>query len=367
MKKLLLIVLLYSASNAGYSQPWQNALRISYSSDGIFFGASSVFQDSSGVPSAIKWKGDTIACVFQWFRAPVNSSTWDRVAVKFSYDNGINWNEAVPIVMTGFPSSYQRPFDPTLTVLQDGTLRLYFSSSDGIPMGNDSIIDTHSAVSSDGINYMFEPDARVNESGNRVIDPAVISFHNLWHYLSPEGAPQQGAYHYISSDGLLFSKVQDIVSDSIHNWTGNYLVTDTNELRFYGAGGGSIWFNSSPNGGLWTGYTSTNIFGGDPTVVKTSSTSYLMIYVGQPNPVGINSLSKDISDVNIFPNPAQDYIRINTLKDNFRIKIYSLTGQLIYETEKQKGISLINFPRGIYMMHILYSDSEKIIRPLILD
>jgi hypothetical protein len=207
--------------------------------------------------------------------------TWDRVAVKFSYDQGVNWTQPTPIVVNGMPSNFQRPFDPTLAVINNDSLRIYFSSSAGTPPGLDSSVNTYSAITTDGINYSFEQGARVDVLLNRVIDPAVILFNNAWHYISPIGAPQQGAYHFIGPDGVNFSSTPDIPSDNLHNWTGNYMIESPAELRFYGSGS-SVWYNSTSNGGVWNGYISTNVHGGDPSVVKTSNTNYLMIYVGPP-------------------------------------------------------------------------------------
>ncbi|MFN6062861.1 MAG: hypothetical protein ACK49K_06190, partial [Bacteroidota bacterium] len=44
--------------------PWNSPLKIATSTDGINFTSSNIFQDSSGVPHVIRWKGDTLICVF---------------------------------------------------------------------------------------------------------------------------------------------------------------------------------------------------------------------------------------------------------------------------------------------------------------
>ncbi len=261
--------------------PWNSPLKIAFSSDGTNFINDKIFQDSAGVPSVIKWNGDTLICAFQWFREPRNSPTWDRVAVKFSYNKGLDWTEPKPIIVKGLPQNYQRPFDPTLVVTDNGKLRIYYSSSNGPVQGLDSSINTYSAISDDGINYTFEPNPRYDNPQQRVIDPAVIKYKDQWHYLSPKGAPQDGAFHCISNDGLLFSKQSDFSSDNNHNWTGNFMKENENELRFYGCGP-TIWFNKSDDGFLWKSYINTNINGGDPSVVKIADNSYLMIYVGAP-------------------------------------------------------------------------------------
>jgi hypothetical protein len=268
---------------ADVNGPWNNDLKIAVSDDGINFQNETIFQDSSGVPSVIKWKGDTLACVFQWFREPKNTPTFDKVAIKFSYNNGINWTDPIPVKFNNLPTNYQRPFDPTLAVTENKNLRMYFSSGEGVPSpGNESSINTYSAVSTDGLNFDFEPNPRYDNITTKVIDPAVIYFGNEWHYLSPAGAPQDGAFHCTSQDGINFVEKSKINSDNLHNWTGNYMVESENELRFYGSGA-NIWLNKSQNGYDWTNYINTNIRGGDPSTVKIADNKYIMIFVGQPN------------------------------------------------------------------------------------
>lgn len=314
---------------------------MSWSNDGITFGPPAMFQDSSGVPSAVRWRGDTLACVFQWFRQPDPSPTWDRVAVKFSYDNGASWSGPEPIVVNGLPPGYQRPFDPTLTVLDGDSLRIYFSSSDGMPgMGLDSTVNTYSAIGTDGIHYTFEPGARVDVSDNRVIDPAVIHFGPGWHYAAPAGAPQDGAYHYLSPDGVNFSAVPMIPSDAQHNWTGNYMVDSPTELRFYGSSMGGIWFNSSPNGGTWNGYVSTNVQGGDPTVVKVGASSYLMVHVGAPN---ANLVAEPMTSptLRVLPTPASGSMTVrSSISSEGRLLVFDASGHVVLDEAFQQAATL---------------------------
>jgi hypothetical protein len=309
--RVCLLLVMLSAILQAQNFPWKNALRMAWSADGATFNSVSIFQDSSGVPCVIRWKGDTLAAVFQWFRLPNPSPSWDRVAIKFSYDNGQSWTNPAPIVFSGLPPGFQRPFDPALTVFNGDSLRIYFSSSAGMPMGLDSTVNTYSAKSANGINFVLENNARVDVATKPVIDPSVIYFNNGWHYLAPVGAPQEGAYHYISPNGINFSAVPVIPSDNSHNWTGNYMIDNAGTLRFYGGGPGNIWYDSSPNGGTWNGFVNTNIQGGDPSVVKISASSYLMIYVGPPfNTTELQDPGPYNFDLQFYPNPVSDQLRI---------------------------------------------------------
>ncbi|MBP6185543.1 MAG: T9SS type A sorting domain-containing protein [Saprospiraceae bacterium] len=360
--RAICVVLLFFAfliSARAQTGPWNNALRMAWSSDGVIFGASTVFQDSSGVPSVIHWKGDTLIAAFQWFREPKPSPSWDRVAVKFSYDNGLTWTEPQPIVVQGMPVNYQRPFDPTLVRLEGDSLRIYFSSSDGLPMGGlDSLVNTYSAVSLDGIHYTFEPDARVDIADRPVIDPAVIYHKNIWHYTAPIGAPQDGAYHFTSIDGLQFVQSPNIPSDNFHNWTGNLLTESDDELRFYGSGP-MIWYNSSTDVNSWMGFVATNIKGGDPAIVKTKNEDYLMIFVGAP---GITSLDDGAltSTVHIYPNPANRLIHIQTEGTNIiRYDIMNMLGQLVQKGEgTTEEINISALPSGKYVILLYQSDGN---------
>lgn len=266
--------------------PWNSPLKVATSTDGINFTSSNIFQDSSGVPHVIRWKGDTLICVFQWFRKPNPSPTWDRVAVKFSYNKGIDWTDPVPLNFLNFPSNYQRPFDPTVVTFGKDSLRIYYSSSVGTTQGGlTSAVNTYSAVSSDGLNFYFESGARVDEAAKQVIDPAVAWFKNQWHFTAPKGAPQDGALHYTSEDGLLFKAEPVIPSDNSHNWTGNLTVDFTGKLRFYGSGN-KLWYSSSSDGFSWSAFTDTNLKGGDPSVLQLETNRFLMIYVGEPYNTG---------------------------------------------------------------------------------
>ena len=342
------------------AQPWERPLMQAWSADGVTFSVPSIFQDSSGVPSVIRWKPDTLICAFQWFRQPMGSPSWDRVAVKFSYDDGQSWTTPEAILVNGLPSGYQRPFDPTLVKLGGDSLRIYFSSSATPPMGLDASVNTYSAHTTDGVNYTFEPGARVDVATMPVIDPAVIRFGPGWHYAAPAGAPQDGAYHYLSPNGIDFNAVPMIPSDAMHNWTGNYMVESPNELRFYGAGQNGVWYNSSPNGGTWNGYVSTNIMGGDPSVVKVADNSYLIVYVGQPYAMGVDGPAAASAEVSVVPVPARDRLRIVNGSSVVSYLILSMAGASLQEGRPMNGmIDVQRIPAGAHLLQLHDAEGER--------
>ncbi|HMS32460.1 MAG TPA: T9SS type A sorting domain-containing protein [Ignavibacteria bacterium] len=343
------------------AQPWKNPLKICRSANGADFNNFQTFQDSSGVPNVIKLPSGVLISAFQWFRQPVGSATWDRVAVKFSSDNGINWTQPQPITVNGLPVNFTRPFDPTLAVTDNARIRIYFS--DGMSMISDTSVNTYSAVSDDGINFTMEPGIRFTLPDRPVVDPAVIKFRNLWHLINPvSNMTSGGAFHNISGDGFNFTRVADIPSDNSHSWIGNYMIKDTNELRFYGSGMG-IWYASSPNGGEWSGYISTNVIGGDPSVLKLSDTNYLMIYTGPPYTTSVTSGSENISDFHLYQNFPNPFNPVTNLEfeipklEFVSLKVYDILGNEIaslVNNMKEPGNYRIEFDGRNYSSSIYY-------------
>jgi hypothetical protein len=289
--------------------------------------------------------------------------------VKFSSDSGITWTEPQPIAVNGLPQNFQRPFDPTLAITDDGRIRVFFSS--GLNMILDTSINTYSAVSDDGINYSMDSGFRFSLPDKPVIDPAVIKFRGMWHLVNPV-TMGTGAYHNISGDGLNFTRVQDIASDMAHSWIGNFMIRDTSELRFYGSGG-MIWYSTSPNGGQWSSFINTNVQGGDPAALKLSETNYLMIYTGPPYPNAIGesgSLPEEFSLGQNYPNPFNP-----TTKISYKIKFTSYIEVNVFDISGKQVISLVNakqssgsyevefyaadLPSGVYL-YSLIADGKQI-------
>jgi hypothetical protein len=126
---------------------------------------------------------------------------------------------------------------------------------------------------------------RFGLAGKIVIDPAVTQLGGTWHYTGPIGRPEEGAYHAISSDGLNFTRVDDIPSVDGVNWTGN-LVPFADGMRFYGGSSRGIWWAFSRDGSNWTRPAYLTFQGGDPSVISAEDGSYQMVYVGTASPAG---------------------------------------------------------------------------------
>lgn len=260
--------------------PWEHDVMIRRSLDGgDSFGPAELFEDASGVPTLIADLRGRLVAAFQWF--PANSPHFDRVAVKLSEDGGFGWSVPVPIVVLGLPAGYSRPFDPTLALLPDGRIRVYFSSNTTGSLQLGAGVATYSGLSEDGIHYVFEEGARFEVAGSPVIDPAVVRLGDLWHYTAPAGRPEAGAFHAVSRDGLGFERLPDIPSVGGVNWTGN-LVAHGNGMRFYGTAGSNrrgAWWAQSEDGLAWTDPVFLGLDAGDPAVADTLTGERVMLYV----------------------------------------------------------------------------------------
>lgn len=335
--------------------PWNSPLRYAISADGRNFVDRGIFQDSSGVPCVVRiGLTDTLVCVFQWFREPRNTPSWDRVAVKISSNLGATWTEPHPIKIKNLPPTYQRPFDPTLVATPQG-LRIYYSSTTEPPHPGVRAA-TFSAIGSDGIDYLFEPQPRFQDSAKSVIDPAVIIHRGIYHLLAPKGAPQDGAFHAVSEDGLSFTRVQDLISDNTHNWTGNLMHDADSTLRFYGSGP-KIWFSTTNDMEYWGHYISTEIRGGDPSVVYLGAElGYLMIYVGPPYPTRVEDTEADRKSRYVIAERSSltTLAGIGPERGNTAVVAFGLTGSEKRLTLDDNGcLNTSELTAGIWLLRLL--------------
>jgi len=372
------LVLAYYECAAQINGPWNSPLLWSEEISPDIFGIPQIFQDSSGVPSVVRKAGtDTMYCVFQWFREPRNTPTWDRIATKKSFDDGRTWAQPEPIVVSGLPTGYQRPFDPTIVCFGD-SIRLYFSSSARLPSGPglDSVVNTYSAVGVDGVHFIFEPGIRFDNATRPVIDPAVVYNNGTWRITAPIGAPQEGAYQGSSTDGLNFIRMNDIPSDNTHNWTGNMLVDEGGTIQFYGSGQ-MLWRAPETAFGIWGAYTSLGIRGGDPSAVTRRNGPRMIVYVGPPYVTSVandltnktsNSSSEVQSEFVIAPNPVYDVFTITQVQSqqgtspfarsasplhDAKVVCISVHGETIPCNAVAGTVDTSSLPVGIYLVHCM--------------
>lgn len=188
-----------------------------------------------------------------------------------------------------------------------------------------------------------------------------------------------GAYHNISGDGLNFTRVQDIASDMAHSWIGNFMIRDTNELRFYGSGG-MIWYSTSPNGGQWSSFINTNIQGGDPAALKLPETNYLMIYTGPPYPSAIGESGSNPEEFSLgqnYPNPFNPTTKIRykiQVASYIELKVFDALGKDVATLVNEMKIAgsyevefnASNLPSGVYFYSLIANGKQMSVKRMAL-
>jgi len=257
--------------------PWHRDLALQESADGLRFGPPTPFVERAGVPSLCRDRGGRLLAVFQWFPFD-RREAFDKVAAVTSDDDGRTWTKPQSIAIRALPAGYERPYDPTLVRLDDGRLRIYFTSRDARDRGPQAI---YSAVSPDGLSYEFEPGRRfaVEDDQRRAFDCAVAKLGPTWHLYCPVPARNGRGYHGTSADGLAFRREPDVLIPGDRQWLGN-VVAVGDRLRFYGSGR-EMWIGTSGDGSTWEVEAGDRQRGGDPAVVQTKAGRWLRVYTGE--------------------------------------------------------------------------------------
>ncbi len=249
----------------------------------------------AGVPTLNRMQDGRLIAAHQHF--PENdAAAFDKVAIHFSADEGKTWTPAVVMKLNSLPEGMRFPFDPTLVTLPDGRVRMYFTSLRGQQFDQD-LPRIHSAISTDGIEYIFEPGVRFSIAGRSVIDCAVALHQNVFHLFSPDNGeqrePSQRAnngpqmqpsdgigYHATSTDGLNFTRVDDVKVTGRRRWLGN-AQSDGKVITFFGSGEG-IFTATSTDGTNWQLADSLRIMGADPGAVAAKDSGWIIAVTGPP-------------------------------------------------------------------------------------
>jgi hypothetical protein len=329
MTRLLLGLLIVPVLLAGATQPprpapgqpgpWDQDVLVHRVSKSGAVEALATF-GRSGVPTIARLADGRLIAATQHF--PENDpASFDKVAVRFSHDEGRTWTPPRTIELEGLPPGMRFPFDPTLVPLPGGRVRLYFTSvrQGGFEPQMPAI---YSVVSLDGVRYTVEPGVRFAISGRPVIDCAVVLHKGVFHLFAPDNGtrlmgprgdgpldgqgPRPGVgYHAMSRDGLDFTREGDVRVEGNRRWLGN-AQSDGAVITFFGTGGprpaapmpgpgvapgprpaqaserGGIWRATSPDGARWTPLDDWRVPGADPGAVATPDGAWIVISTGPP-------------------------------------------------------------------------------------
>ncbi len=284
----------------GQPGPWDQDVLVHRVSKGGAVEALATFE-RSGVPTVAPLTDGRLIAATQHFPES-DPASFDKVAVRFSRDEGRTWTPPRVIELEGLPAGMRFPFDPTLVPLPDGRLRLYFTSLRQGGFGP-QMPAIYSAVSTDGVRFTVESGVRFAIPGRPVIDCAVVLHKGVFHLFVPDngtwlpglrgdgppdgqGPPPGVGYHATSRDGLEFTREDDVRVDGNRRWLGN-AQSDGTSITFFGTGGqgrGGIWRATSPDGARWTLMDDWRVPGADPGAVATPDGAWIVVSTGPPRP-----------------------------------------------------------------------------------
>ena len=286
--------------------PWNQDIVVWHASPGGVVKELATFE-RAGVPTIARLKDGRLIAAHQHFPAD-DPGSFDKVAVHFSSDEGATWTAARVIRLEGLPAGMRFPFDPTLVPLPDGRVRLYFTSLRGRQFSEDRPA-IFSAISADGIDYVFEPGVRFGVEGRPVIDCAVAQHNGVFHLFapdngtqldpgvqpggeSPENRPRVGVgYHATSRDGLNFTRAADVQVDGRRRWLGGAF-SDGKVITFFGTGEpgpptpgqprGGVWMATSADGEKWETVNAPPVRGADPGAVAARDGGWIFVTTSEP-------------------------------------------------------------------------------------
>ncbi len=261
-----------------------------------------------GAPTIARLKDGRIIVAHQHFPQD-GRVNHEQMSVRFSGDDGSTWTAPQVMKVAGLPDGMPFAFDPTLVPLPDGRVRLYFTGNIRRESGGGSPA-IYSAISTDGVNYTFEPGQRFEVDGRIVIDCAAVLHQGVFHLFVPDNGvgvnpsqrpanepaanrPREGVgYHATSKDGLKFTRVDDVQIEGRRRWLGN-AQSDGKVITFYGTGEGldkgggdrssrGFWMATSADGHDWKLVENPSITGGDPGAVNTRDGGLLVVITTEP-------------------------------------------------------------------------------------
>lgn len=173
----------------------ERRLLLAHSTDGVHFTSTGeILTDQGNVPDAVVEPDGTIRVYYIGQSIEVGKE--ENTVVAISEDNGETWIFK-KLILKNWPQP-RDPSDPDVVLLEDGTYRMYYTTS-----LNASTLGIVYADSPDGITFTHKGKS-LEVPGESVIDSTTLFFNGLWHmYVLKEKA--QGQLHATSSDGITFT------------------------------------------------------------------------------------------------------------------------------------------------------------------
>jgi len=135
-------------------------------------------------------------------------------------------------------------------------------------------------------------------------------------------------------------------------------------------------FYSIDNGQSWLGVTPQQlaylqpqgvdfVFSGNSIEVYYATPDIAVVnYTIENLPLGVNNPAPNNNAVVLYPNPANDIVRVKGISNIEKIEVYGLTGQKVFTTT-QNTIDSTPFQSGTYIVKILSTDGKSFTTKLI--
>jgi len=109
-------------------------------------------------------------------------------------------------------------------------------------------------------------------------------------------------------------------------------------------------------------YEFTNCVGDNSTVANWTNLGTTFGTPGNINCLTVGISETEQKEIHIFPNPANDFLTISNLKENYLIKIFNFTGQNVFSyvnANRSINVDIQNYIKGIYFIQII--DNKNVI------
>lgn len=271
-----------SDESSGVETPGRRRLMTATSADGLAFTKTNeIVTDQANVPDFVMTADGTLYLYFSGWTVGTKNNA---MGVAISKDQGDTWS--FHNVEFSGASDMSHSGDPDVALLDDGTFRMY--STSGIPRTMTTAI--YYSEGTDGIHFAtkgiaFQADPQALDSNTYLID-------DTWHMMTLSGQTMQ-TYEATSADGRTFAKLsrkqyaiegKEMVMSNVIQIDGGYRMygfTRT-DIRSYFSKDGTTW-TADPgirlaldaSSGLESEYVK------DPSVIRLTDGTYLMVYVTQ--------------------------------------------------------------------------------------
>jgi hypothetical protein len=172
-------------------------------------------------------------------------------------------------------------------------------------------------------------------------------------------------YRYNINDQVLV----DLTISPLVGYRNTMEVASNNRLIFLGGGNGikKVWINNNGDPEIQTIYnithpelkiSSSSIYGNTVIFAGKLGNGEYCYYLRLDYTTGV--IETSLPDINIYPNPSKDWMKIDGISEVSVVKIFDITGKLVLSQEYQVDdrIDISCLTPGMYILNIKNSEGE---------